>query len=208
MSFFTQRKLNKLQQAVIEGDLTRLNKPFYKLDQARLIEPSFDYQGTPCNLPELAILAGQANALAHLIQAGCDLSASLAEPLLYQAMRHPQQSLALMTVLLQADIPLNYPEQNPSHALFACFRLCPAKQLMLHLSRLNEYGADLNVRDIEGNTALILALQLDHKPLVQMLINSGAQLPEELPEQLCGEEIIGYAQRLADDLRIRQLMLG
>ena len=41
-----------------------------------------------------------------------------------------------------------------------------------------------------------------------MLINSGALLPEEMAEGLCADEMIGYAKRLADDLRIRQMMLG
>ncbi|WP_417225240.1 hypothetical protein [Amphritea sp.] len=208
MSFFTRRNLNKLQQAVTEGDLNRLKKQFNKLDQALLTEASFSHQNQPCNLPELAIYAGQAKALEHLLQAGCAMTASRTEPLLYQAIQQPQQSLALMTVLLQADIPLAYPDNDPQHALFACFRFCPINQLMLHLSRLNEYGADLNLPNAQGHTALLLALQLEHKALIQMLINSGALLPETIPEGLCGDEIIGYAKRLADDLRIRQMMLG
>ena len=208
MNFFTQRHLNKLQQAVIDGDLVKLKKQFQKLDQAPLTEPTFNHQNQHYNLPELAISVGQAKALEHLLQAGCPIIASRTEPLLYQAIQHPQQSLALMTVLLQANTPLEYPNSDPQHALFACFRFCSISSLMLHLSRLNEYGADLNQSDAQGNTALILALQLEHKGLVQMLINSGALLPEEMAEGLCADEMIGYAKRLADDLRIRQMMLG
>ncbi|RTE66647.1 ankyrin repeat domain-containing protein [Amphritea opalescens] len=207
MNFFTQRHLNKLQQAVIEGDLVKLKKQFQKLDQAQLTEPTFNHQNQDYNLPELAISAGQAKALDHLIQAGCPLTASQSEPLLYQAIQHPQQSLALMTVLLQAKAPLGYPDSDPQHALFACFKFCPSASLMLHLSRLNEYGADLNQPDSQGHTALILALQQEHKGLVQMLINSGALLPAKA-QALCSEEMIGYARRLADDLNIRRMMLG
>lgn len=208
MSFFTRRHLQKLQQAVLEGDLPRLKKQLHKLDPTHLKEPSFSYQGNPCNLPELAIAAGQTKVLEHLLQVGCTTHASLAEPLLYQALQHPQQSLTLLTALLQAKIPLEYPKHDPAHALFACFKFCPSNSLMLHLSRLNEYGADLNLTDTQGKTALLFALSLEHKALIQMLINSGALLPEEIPEGICSEEIIDYVRRLADDLRIRQMMLS
>ena len=206
MSFFTRRNLNKLQQAVIEADLMLLKKQFNKLDQTLLAEHLFTYHERSCNLPELAIQAGQPNALAHLLDAGCSIAAHQPEPLLYQALQHPQQSLKLMTVLLQANAPFAYPDHDPQHALLACFRFCPASQLMLHLSRLNEYGADLNQADTEGKTALLLALQSEHKPLVQMLICSGAELPDGLQEGWCSEEICGYARRLIDDIKIRQMM--
>ncbi|WP_299201166.1 ankyrin repeat domain-containing protein [uncultured Amphritea sp.] len=207
MSFFTRRSLNKLQQAVISGDLALLKKQFNKLDQTLLTEHPFSYENRICNLPELAIYSGQPKSLEHLLQAGCSLETVHPEPLLYQALQHPQQSLKLITVLLQAAIPLDYPNSDPQHALFACFRFCPTSSLMLHLSRLNEYGADLNQADAEGQTALLLALQSEHKPLVQMLINSGAEMPETIPQGWCSEEITGYARRLADDLKIRQMML-
>ncbi|WP_428036495.1 hypothetical protein [Amphritea sp.] len=208
MSFFTRRSLNKLQQAVITGDLALLKKQFNKLDQTLLTAHPFSYEGRVCNLPELAIHSGQPSSLEHLLQAGCSLETSHSAPLFYQALQHPQQSLKLITVLLQADAPLAYPDHDPQHALFACFRFCQAGQLMLHLSRLNEYGADLNQADAEGTTVLLLALQSEHKPLVQMLINSGAKMPETIPQGCCSEEITGYARRLADDLKIRQMMLG
>ncbi len=208
MSFFTRRSLNKLQQAVINADLMLLKKQFNKLDQTLLTGHLFTYHERTCNLPELAIHAGQPLALEHLLKAGCSLEPHQPEPLLYQALQHPQQSLKLMTVLLQAKAPLAYPDSTPQHALFACFKFCPATQLMLHLSRLNEYGANLNQPDTDGNTALLLAMQSEHKPLVQMLINSGAQLPDAIQEGWCSEEIADYARRLTDDIKIRLMMLS
>lgn len=206
MSFFTRRRLNKLLQAVIEADLVLLKKQFNKLDQTLLTEHLFTYHERSCNLPELAIHAGQPHSLEHLLRAGCSIKPHQPEPLLYQALQHPQQSLKLMTVLLQANAPFAYPDHDPQHALLACFRFCPASQLMLHLSRLNEYGADLNQADADGTTALLMALQSEHKPLIQMLISSGAELPDRLQEGWCSEEIYGYARRLADDIKIRQMM--
>lgn len=208
MSFFTRRRLKILQQAVIAGDLALLKKQFNKLGQTLLTEHPFSYENRICNLPELAILSGQSTSLEHLLQAGCSRETNHSEPLLYQALQHPQQSLKLMTVLLQAAAPLAYPDSDPQHALIACFRFCPTRSLMLHLSRLNEYGADLNYQDSQGNTVLLLAMQSEHKPLVQMLINSGAEMPDTIPEGWCSEEITGYARRLTDDLKIRQMMLG
>jgi len=208
MSFFTRRSLNKLQQAVISADLVLLKKQFNKLDPTLLAEHPFSIENRVCNLPELAIHAGQPASLKHLLSAGCCLDASHSDPLIYQALQHPQQSLKLLTVLLQADAPLAYPDRDPQHTLFACFRYCSSNTLMLHLSRLNEYGADLNQRDAEGNTVLLLALQSEHKPLVQMLINSGADMPATIPQGWCSEEIISYARRLTDDLKVRQMMLS
>jgi ankyrin repeat protein len=113
-----------------------------------------------------------------------------------------------MTTLLQAGAPLTYPDMTPDHALFACFQFCSKTSLMLHLSRLNENGADLNHCDMQGNSSLILAMQMENRALVQMLINSGAALSEKLETEECSKEIIDYAKRLTDDLAIRQIMLS
>ena len=207
MSFFTKRSLKKLQLAIIEADLITLKKQFNKLDPVLLKEHQFDFENQQINATELAIYSGQARSLQHLLHAGCDLSASQTEPLLYQALKHPSKSLQLMTVLLQADAPLTYTDMSPDHALFACFQYCTETSLMLHLSRLNENGADLNHCNNQGNSPLTLAMQKEDKALVQMLINSGAQLSKTQGIEECSEEITGYAKRLADDLKIRQMML-
>jgi len=208
MSFFTNRILKKLHNAIIEGDLSTLKKQFSKLNQADLEQHRFNFQEQHCNAQELAIISGQAKALEHLLQAGCSLQSSTETPLLYQALRQREQSLALLTVLLQANAAMEYPNTTPDHALLACFKYCPDSTLMLHLSRLNEYGADLNYTDTSGYNVLMLALQKEQQALVQMLINSGAELPASFPEGWCSEEILHYAKRCAEDLKIRQIMLG
>lgn len=208
MSFFTKRSLKKLQLAIIEADLITLKKQFSKLDAKLINEHLFDFNSQNLNAAELAIRSGQTKSLQHLLQAGCGLSASQTEPLLYQALQHPLQSLQLMTALLQAGAPLAYPDIAPDHALFACFQFCSDTNLMLHLSRLNENGADLNHCDKQGNSSLILAMQMENRALVQMLINSGAELSEKLETEGGSKEIIDYAKRLADDLAIRQMMLS
>lgn len=208
MSFFTKRSLKKLQLAIIEADLVTLKKQFNKLDHNLVNEHLFDFDHQNLNAAELAIRSGQTKSLRHLLQAGCGLSASQTKPLLYQALQHPLQSLQLMTALLQAGAPLAYPDITPDHALFACFQFCSDTNLMLHLSRLNENGADLNHCDKQGNSSLILAMQMENRALVQMLINSGAELSEKLETEGGSKEIIDYAKRLADDLAIRQMMLS
>lgn len=207
MSFFTKRSLKKLQLAIMEADLITLKKQFNKLDPDLLKKHLFDIESQKINATELAIRSGQARSLQHLLQAGCNLSTSQTEPLLYQALQHATQSLPLMTVLLQAGAPLAYADMTPDHALFACFKFCSDTSLMLHLSRLNENGADLNHCDNQGNSVLTLALQKEDKALIQMLINSGAQLSETLGIEAYSKEITDYAKRLADDLKIRQMML-
>ena len=208
MLFFTRYHFKKLQQAIIDGDLALLKKQFGKLDQASLQQERFCFQDMTLNAQELAIQAGQPKALEHLLSAGLTLESSTALPLLYQALRQQEQSLALLTVLLQAGAPFEYPEAETDYALQACFKYCSEDKLMLHLSRLNEYGADLNRADAEENTALILALKSNQQALVQMLINSGAALPENLAEGICSDELRQYAKRCSEDLRIRQMMLG
>lgn len=207
MSFFIQRTLNKLTQAVIDGDLSGLKKQISKLDPQQRAQQDFQFQGQAVSLVELAVSAGQAKALQQLLNAGCPFE-NTDPPLLYQAMQHPREGLALCTVLLQAGSATEYPGLSPASAALACFELCPDNRLMLFLSRLNEYGANLNSADRDGVTPLMKALQKEQQPLVQMLVNSGAQLPENLPDNWCSAEILQCAKRCAEDLRIRQIMLG
>ena len=208
MGLFTSHHLKKLQQAIIEADLTVLKKQFSRLEDELLRQHRFSFNDQSINAAELAIMAQQPKSLEHLLQSGFGLSPTLPKPLIYQALQQPRHSLALLTVLLQCGAAMEYPDQQPEHVLFACLEYCPDNSLMLHLSRLNEYGADLNSRNREGHSVLMQVLQLEQQPLVQMLVNSGAELPDSIPEGWCSDAIIGHAQRCADDLKIRQLMLG
>lgn len=207
MKFFTQRTLKKLTTAVVESDLTALKKQIARLDEQQRQSRQFDYQGRPVSLAELAILSGQPKALQQLLNAGCGY-ASEDTPLLYKAMQQTSEGLALCTVLLQAGVETEYPQYSPNSAVSACFEYCPPAKLMLFLSRLNEYGADLNLPDDKGISPLMKALQLEQQPLVQMLVNSGATIPDQIPAEWCSEAILQCAKRCAEDLRIRQIMLG
>lgn len=206
MNFFAQRTLKKLTTAITAGELQSLKKQIAKLDPQQRRDCRIDYQGNAVSLTGLAVQSGQPKALEQLLNAGCSYESD--PPLLLQALQHPTQGLALCTVLLQAGVPTEYPQQTLSSSAIACFHYCPPERLMLFLSRLNEYGADLNMPDREGITPLMKALQLEQQPLVQMLVNSGAQLPEQLPPNWCSAEILSCARRCAEDLRIRQMMLG
>ncbi|WP_432470941.1 hypothetical protein [Amphritea sp. HPY] len=203
-----KRALKKTAIAIAEGDLSLLKKQLGKIQSEQLNSPLFEHQGGYISAAELAIVNQQAKALEHLLQSGCSTEyRSSDQPLLYLALQQ-KQSLALLTVLLQQNSPTRFAGLEISSAEFACFRYCPAASLMLHLSRLVEYGGELNQVNQEGHSLLLLALATEQQSLLQFMINSGAEIPHEIADNWCSNEIVSYAKRCADDLRIRQMMLG
>ncbi|MBR9884120.1 MAG: hypothetical protein GYB21_10895, partial [Oceanospirillales bacterium] len=85
-----------------------------------------------------------------------------------------------------------------------CFDSVKPEQLMLHLSRLVQHGADLS----HGDELVSLAMLENDQATVHFLIHSGAPLPEALDRINCSEAMRDYAKRCADDKRIREMMLG
>ena len=132
-------------------------------------------------------------------------------PLLYLALQQPQQSLALISTLLQNGCEYDFiadADNLPDTALLACFEYCADNDLMLHISRLVEQGADINMVGLNGCSPLQKALQKEQLSLIQLMIQSGAELPDEIPQSWCSETTANYARRCAEDLRIRKLMMG
>jgi len=208
MNFLNKRAIKKTASAISEGDLHLLKKQLSKLESEQLNSPLFEHQGGYISAAELAIVSQQPKALEHLLQSNCSAKyESSDQPLIYLALQQ-KQSLALLTVLLQQNSPTRFPGLEISSAEFACFIYCPATSLMLHLSRLVEYGGELNQVNREGHSLLLLALATEQQSLLQFMINSGADIPHEIADNWCSSEIISYAKRCADDLKIRQMMLG
>lgn len=211
MQFFQQRRLNKLRQCIETDDVSGLKKQLSKLDTVTLDDVFLTMDAEQLSLTEAAIQQAASGCLQQLLESGCHANRQndKGEPLLYQALQHPQHSLKLITVLLQAGAdtgPLQNAGELPETPLLACFDY-QVTPLTLHISRLIENQADALYTDKHGHNLLHKALPLGDQNLIQLLISSNVSLPENAAE-LCPPEIHNYAKRFADDLRIRRMMLG
>ncbi|WP_261842124.1 hypothetical protein [Aliamphritea ceti] len=210
MQFFQQRRLSKLRQSILDGDIMAVKKQLKKLASDNEETLVLDTDSGNISPQELAIRSNQPQVLEHLLQAGftANNTDSQQQPLLYLALQQ-EQSLALITVLLQAGAvtePGNLSGQLPETALLACFKY-QVSPLTLHISRLAEQGANLQHTDKQGNNLLHQALQLEDQNLIQLLISSDLSMVDLSPETY-SPAIFAYAKRCAEDLRVRRLMMG
>jgi hypothetical protein len=198
---FREARMTKLVQALQNGDRERLTALARRIEQQQLSAPL--HEGMTAL--EIALQAGQPDALAWVLEQGIDANGSSAarEPYLLLALRHPQHSLALLSALLRAGADANTCFEGRS-LLHWCFEHCAPEALMLHLSRLVQHGARLD----EGSPLVGQAMQREDQATVHFLIHSGAPLPEQLDRLACSEAMRLYARRCADDKRIREMMLG
>lgn len=198
LSFLKSGRSRKLTQAITTGDLDTLAKLLRHYDADTLNDLRLD---NGLSAGEIAIDCGQAKALALLLARGLDANGRSSEgiPLLTLALAHPSQSLALITPLLKAGAAATDPQ-----LLDQCAKYCAPGQLMMHLSRLIEFGASLQ----NAHTLVELALEQERQDLVHFLILSGAPLPDPAATPNCSPEILAYARRCADDRRIRAMMQG
>ncbi|WP_028469612.1 ankyrin repeat domain-containing protein [Neptunomonas japonica] len=205
LTLFKKQKVSKLFKVIETGDLATLAKRLQNIDSTVLNDQT-DQQ---LSAIETAILAQQPKALVMLIEAGANIEqrSSTDEPYLLVALKQVQ-SLTLINALLQSGASTEYKAQDENtHLIAACFKHCSVTELMLHLSRFNEYGIDLNQEDSQGLNALSYALETQNKELLNFLIASGVQTPEQWPQSL-PEELKQHVKRAVDDLRIRQMFLN
>lgn len=198
----------KLARALTEGDEERLlkllgNQPADEWLQITTPEGQ--------HLLELSIRAGQPRMLQLLLQRLPDTAtlpaASCGTPLPLLALKQPGKRLALLSALLRAGA-----DANLVHAgrplLHHCQEHCAESELMLHLSRLLEHGADINQPDAEGTTLLLRLLPEGNLPLLQFLLQSGARCEPEWLESLPDPVLAAQLQRTLDDMRIRAMLQG
>ncbi|MBS99942.1 MAG: hypothetical protein CMI01_14845 [Oceanospirillaceae bacterium] len=200
LSLIRQKRTDRLVEALRQGDRDRLARLNGKFTPQTLLAPLSD----PLNAIEISLEAGQATSLEWVmtqLPEPCYCAAT-GEPYIVIALRQRENSLGLVTTLLQAGADPNQTFEQRT-LVHWCFEHCSPESLMLHLSRLNEYGADLNDASL-----LTQALEKDHQALVHFLIHSGTPLPDDLEGVNCAPDLITYAKRCAEDRRIREMMLG
>lgn len=194
LKLFHNARTARLVRALQCGDLDTLSTIGRKLERSQLLQPLHEGH----NAIELCIEAEQPKALGWVLERHPD-AATCATGALFGALRQPHQSLALLSALLKAGADANaHFEGRP--LLHCCFEYCAPTTLMLHLSRLAEYGARL-----DDPALLPLALARGDRALIHFLIHSGAPLDETV--ESADQELLEYARRCAEDKRIRELML-
>jgi len=201
LKIFRDARTAKLVNALRTGDRQSLAGMAKRVGAEQLAAPL----DRGMNAPELALQAGQPDALAWVLKQAPLADGQTAEGVPYTlvALRHAEQSLGLLTALLQAGADANARFEGRS-LLSWCFDCCAQERLMLHLSRLVQHGAELS-----REAALVsLALERDDRATVHFLIHSGAPLPERIDELACSAELRDHARRCAEDKRIRDMMLG
>lgn len=195
---FLKGREQKLIESIENGELDKLGPLLNKFDEQSLNSPV--HQGQ--TVMELAIHAGQPHALALILSKGgqAETPSASGEPLTALALAQ-SDSLPLLSVLLAAGADVHQPDTQGRSLLELCVNHCTNSQLPLHLSRLQQHGADLN----SYPALLVSALQQFDQPLIQFLIKSGCTLPD-LPASIPAESI-SYANRLIADYQIQQQFL-
>lgn len=203
-SLFNSRH-EKLASAISVGDGDRVARLLSKTSAEELQQPD----GNGQHLLERSIREQQAKILRLLLQkAPTPLpSAACGAPLTVLALQQQGGSLNLLTALLQAGA-----EVNQTYAgrplLHHCAEYCNESELMLHLSRLLEYGATIDLPDETGTTLFAQQLASGNLPLLQFLLQSGATCEIQWLDNLTNPALATQLRRTLEDLRIRRLMLG
>lgn len=202
-SLFDSRH-ERLLKAIENNDLDKVVKHMSKLEPELLLTPGKDGR----HPLEAALTAEESRILELLLhKAPRPLpSAQCGTPLVCLALQHPD-SLPRLTMLLQAGENPDLEHQGQP-LLHLCVEYCDPGRLMLHLSRLLQQGADINRRNAEGMTLLQRLLPKGDQPLLQFLLQSGAECEAHWLEEMENRELATQLNRVLDDLRIRQLMMG
>ena len=201
-------KRSYLAQAIAQNDLKLLLKAIRAgeaLDQPFSLPDQTETEHTAL---KWLLIRQQPELLQKLLEAGSPLPHSSVDTaeLLCLGLNADKQALALLDALLQAGAD---PNADNARALFACLELDDCNQIMLLINRLLQYGADLNRPDEQQGSLLARLLQ-QPRPLEQAqqltgaLIQSGAELPDDLDQLSCSETLKQFARRQAQDLAIRR----
>lgn len=196
LRLFKSNTLVKAHQAMTAEDSIKFAQLLSKLSDAELQTPVSDELPS---LLELSILHGQSKMLEQILQVqqtlpnNCDSRPELS---LVQLVLQQPQSHALLSKLITA-----LPKTERDTLADNCFTYCQENQLMLHLSLLSQQGIALQ------SEHLLTALKRQDKALIHFLINSDVALPEASEYEDADGEMVAYAKKCADDLKIRQMFL-
>jgi ankyrin repeat protein len=198
-----QRHFDSAIQAIEANDIERFNTAYQKLDDsvksAWLDHPLEN--GTP-SLLMLALEHRHPDLVKRIITLGANPN-TLETPVLSLALKYEVQRLSLLTELLKGGAT-----PKPSETLIQdCFEYAPKDQWLILINRLAQFGINVIETDQNGRSALQNALESDNRELLAFLINSGANLPEPLPENL-SDELTVYVKRLVEDRKIREMFLA
>lgn len=194
----------RLIKAIQSGDVDKLARLLTKVEADHIYEPDTD----GCHALEHALQTEESRMLQLLLQK-CQTplpAASCGSPLTVLALQQTN-SLAHLSALLQAGEDANLSHQGQP-LLHHCAERCPQSSLMVHISRLLEYGADLDARDEDGRALLEKLMPKGDQALLQFLIQSGAECEDAWLEQLEDEALALQLRRVREDIRIRKMMLG
>ncbi len=194
----------RLIKAIQAGDVDKLARLLAKVEVDSIYEADTDGR----HALEHALKAEEPRLLQLLLQK-CQPplpAASCGSPLTVLALQQTQ-SLAQLSALLQIGENANLSHQGQP-LLHHCADHCPPTSLMVHISRLLEYGADLDARDESGRALLEKLMPQGDQALLQFLIQSGADCEDAWLEQLEDEALALQLRRVREDIRIRKMMLG
>ena len=145
--------------------------------------------------------------LQKLIEAGAELPLQHGDGrlLLIHAIEAKQQSLSLLTLLLQAGADAN---AQQGEALFSCLSVDNENLQLLLITRLIEHGADINRHQRSKQRLLDRLLLNERMMIVGVLISAGAELSDEFDQLHCSDELKQFARRKVQDLAIQRQLLG
>ena len=196
LNLFKSDRLAKACKAIESDNLEQLSKLLKKLGTDEINQPVSETLPT---LTEFCILKLSAKALKLVLQHGGSpdqQSKNHPDLSLYELALQSENSLTLLTPLLE-----NGQNHDCQALLKECFNQCASNQLMLHISLLLQHGAEITDDTVHS------ALSSGELPLINFLFNSGATLPEDINSRGYKEEIIRYAEKCVEDLKIRQMFL-
>ena len=194
LNLFKSDRLAKACKAIESDNLEQLSKLLKKLGTDEINQPVSETLPT---LTEFCILNQSAKALKLVLQHGGSpdqQSKSQPDLNLYELALQSEISLTLLTPLLESG-----QNQDCQALLKECCNQCQPNQLMLHIALLLQHGAEIT--DDTVHSALISG----ELPLINYLFNSGATLPEDINSRGYKEEVIRYAEKCVEDLKIRQM---
>lgn len=196
-NFFKSDRLAKAYKAIENGNLDKLADLLKKIETSEINTVVSD------QIPSLAehcVLSHNPKALKLVLDHGgsADLiPKTKSANNLYSLALQQQASHALLSPLLSHGT-----EANIQQLMLECFDSNDEQQRMLIISLLMQHGATID------DELVHLAMKSENLPLINLLFNSGACLPTDIQDKGYKEEVLAYAQKCVEDLKIRQMFLS